>query len=140
MTSEIDVARQEQERYWQGKAQRLAERIHTFNGREWDVAYYPPAEEDWREWRGACYLAALHKRYMWATERETQLHLGRGPFWCKECEQKPKAGWRALLCLDCSWESYLREEAIAMGRELGKAWTKNTQDYYRQLAEKAGAA
>lgn len=119
-----DEARLIQLEEWSRRAAALAARIQTFNTTEGDCSYHPPEAEDWREWRGGCYLAALHLRYNWTLEREAELRLGKGPFYCRECELRPEHGWRARLCLECSWREYMAEEAIREGRKIGRAWAR----------------
>lgn len=118
MTS-TDEIREQQWGYWYAQTERLSEAMRDLNGafsggRE-PFTYIPPAADDWTEWQGFALWAAIQLRYKWAIARYVALGAGKGPFYCKDHEGRITGG-RAQLCLGCSWDNYLEDEAKALAR------------------------
>ena len=121
-TPEVDAAREAQLAYHTTNARTMGDLLQRGNRDIKDWSYRPPADDDWREWKGVTRWFAGLKIYEAHIYREVALEDGRGPFYCPMHDLKPEKGWQAMTCIDCEWTDSLYDEALSRARAHGKAW------------------
>lgn len=109
---ELVPARAEQLAHHAAQAEKLAERMRELSEGLEDWSFVMPASPNPATWQGVARYCAFERMYAWHCEREARLRLGRGPFYCPDCEAKPGNGWMKGNCLDCDWKNWMAREAI----------------------------
>ena len=117
MTGKHDEARKKQLEFYSLRAELLGQRLQDSSQKNKDWVFRPPGSDDPEEWKGIARYMYIERTYAWHIEREANLSRGLGPYWCPECEEK-QPGWRAELCYTCSWDSYLKNEALACAKRM----------------------
>lgn len=119
----LDGARQAQADHYQALARGYCAQMLEGTAADGGIQHWThvePASPALETWTGATRWWGVEQLYRMACDREGDLRSGRGPYYCRTCEERPGNGWRAHNCMDCDWAATGADIALKRSRDFGQ--------------------